>query len=366
MECGLPDLTRGGRQTDANVLSEELLRQIGKTFPTILSKKGEDNAEPSPQVQKLRLDLLHTAQSSSISPSHGAAALNALCGFLDICSTCHSHHWASLCFCRSTCEEILHILLVKSGNFKAKPAKQLLITLVKILSNYPDKREGLTLIDTVINCCVRSLTEQGISQSTKSSMQALEFLLNKEVITAENILIVSTRISSLNREERLDVPLVYSSVAFRVAVEGFVSHVLRWVRYPDCASAISRFLPCFFESLNACRAAEVANTNGESTPSASELPYWIGPVKRSLARDISLLESFEHHVLPGLLRLNLKDAEIFLKTLPLNELQQGNVRGHADADVRLCLLAVKMMSSGSGQSGKTHYPDFLLSMLTSS
>ena len=350
------DLTNEADKNDASVLPEDQLRQLGRILSTITPRNGADDEEPSPQVQRLRLDLLHTAKSSNLSPSHGAAALNALCGFLDVCSASQNHRWALLCFCPSTCSQLFHIFLDRSENFKAKPAKQLLVTLVKALSKYPDECERMKLLDTLVAHCVGSISKQKNAKSIKSSMQALEQLVRKKIINAESIIIASTGNTLAVHREGEHSTFGYSSTAFRKAVEDFASHVLYWVQYPDCASAISRFLPCLFASLDAYSAPTVTDASDRSNPPASEVPFWIGPVKRSLERDISLLDSFENHVLPGLLRRSPKDRDFFLETLPLNELQQGNVGSQTDADIQLCLLAVKMEGLGLKQSGGIHPP----------
>ena len=352
-ERGHPDLTNEGAKSDGIVLSEERLRQLGKNFADIIPRDGTNNDEPSAQVQQLRLDLLHTAQSSNLSPSHGAAALNALGKLLDICSKHRNHQWALLCFCPLTCKQLFHIYLTGSENFKPKPAKQLLITLTNILSIYPDENERLMLIDTLVAYCVASISKQKNSQSIRPSLQAMEHLLNKQIITAQGIIDVSIEKSTVYGE-KVETPFDYTSTSFRAAVEDFTTHVLYWVRYPDCASVMSRFLPIFFASLNPYRDTKLAGSLGRSTSPFFEPPLWIRPVKQSLERDGSLLDSFENHVLPGLLRLSSGDAEAFLQYLPLDKLEQGNVGSQTDSDIQLCLLAVKMLDSGLKLSGEAH------------
>lgn len=355
-EGASPHNTSNGYKTDTSLLSEEKLRQIGKNIPATVFTDGDDSDEPSNEVQELRLSLFHTAHSNNLSPSHGAAAVNALCGFLDVCSRCQSRQWRSLCFCRATCEQLFYILRSNSERFKGKIIKQLLITLVKILSTYPDEGERLSLTTTLVVLCVDSLTSQENPQSIRVSMQALESLLNKNLISAESIVRASMGSPPVSLDDVNNDPIEYNSKVYQAAVEKFIASILHWAQYADCVTAISRFLPCFLSSLNACRAARMMNANIGTTMQAPDAPCWIGPVTRSLTRDISLLESFGSHVLPGLLRLDLRDTEVFLRTLPLDDLQQGKVRDHTDADIQLCLMAVRVLGSGIEVPGKVREP----------
>ena len=348
------ELANEAKGANSAILLEGELRQLGRSLPGLILQQGNANQQPSAQVQQLRLDLLHTAKSSRLSPSHGAAALNALCAFLDICSKFQNDAWTSLCFSPATCKDLFHIFLDRAEIFKAKPVRQLLVTLSKILADYPNDDVKSLLIDSIVARCVRSLSKKEDAKSVKSCIQALEHFMKKGIITAGAIVFASTRDVSATPQIDEKIILDYGHPTFREAVEDFVTEVLSWARYPDCASAISRFLPYFFVSLDKVLVAKAPERN--STRNDPKSPLWIRPVKRFLKRDIGIIDSFEIHVLPGLLRLSLWDRESFFATLPLDELQQGNVGGQTHADITLCLLTAKVMNSNFQKSGVTWPP----------
>ena len=351
-DSGHLGLTNHADEASSAILSVEKLRQLSRSLPTLVPYGGHANEQPSALVQQLRLDLLHTAKSSHLSLSHGTAALNALCAFLDFCSKCRNDAWSSLCFSSSTCEDLLHILLDRSEIHKTKPSRQLLLTLTNLLAKYPNGDMRLLLIDFVVARCVRLLSKHDSVKSMKPCIQALEHLMKRGIITATTIIAASK-----GDAQAPQTISEHAHTAFREDVEHFIMYVLDWVRYPDCASAISRFLPCFFVSLDACLFAR--DPRDQSTKYASKTPFWIRPVRSSLTRNIDILDRFEHHVLPGLLRLSSWDRESFLATLPFDELQQGNVGDQTEADIQLCLLTAKVIKSCLENQGRIYLPSIL-------
>ena len=120
------------------------------------------------------------------------------------------------------------------------------------------------------------------------------------------------------------------------SVQDFALSVLQWTKYPDCAPAVGRFLPVLFKTLD-----ETQSDDGGRTSKDSATPLWISPVKKTLERHQELLEAFEIHILPNLLRLGPVDVEAFLKILPVESIRRGNIGSSDISDIRLCLLVAK-------------------------
>ncbi len=345
----LTDIAVGSR---SDILSEDRLRVLGKSLHIILSDNGDENEKPPLEIQQLRLDLFHTAKSTHLSPSHGAASLNALCRFLEICSTCHKESWSSLCFSTSTYEDLIHIVLDRSEMFKSKPAKQLLVMLSTVLASYPDEGVKGPMIRLVVSRCVKSVMKQEDAKSIKTSMNTLEHLIKRRIITAMDVVLASVTGRSVRDQSDHEIPPEQTPSILRPIIEDFITHVLAWIRYTDCASAISRLLPSFLASLDLCPATNLRKD--ASTELSIEVPFWIEPVRRMLKRDISLLDSFENHILPKLLCLSSWDRTSFLETLPFHDLQLGHVGHLSDADIQLCLLTTRVMALNPGLAGMTN------------
>lgn len=126
------------------------------------------------------------------------------------------------------------------------------------------------------------------------------------------------------------------------SVQEFAFHVLEWMQYPDCAPAVGRFLPVYFKSVE-----ESQNNKAVPTSEDHVVPLWIPIVKRALEQHQGLLEVFEIHILPSLLRLGPADVKAFLQLLPLESIQHGSIGSSSISDIQLCLLVAKTAEHSS-------------------
>ena len=329
----------------AQELPEDVLRQLSKDLTFLLPSTG-DIVERSAllRVRGFLGALLRTAGSSNLSLTHGAAALNALCGFLDQCQTSSVGHINALGFSAETWTEAFDVYLNSSEKNKAKPVRRLLLTLTNLLLKHPVEDTKLLLTKDATSIAVRAICKQHDLASIKPAIQTLECFVSRGLIRATDIFLSYNPNDSAAQIKGQDGITILSeqvkSSGFVQAqssesVENFTLSVLEWVRYPDCAPAVGRFLPIFFASLAAdwSRAAKSLN-EGQ--------PLWISPVKLALERHPDLLEVVENHLLPGLLRLSLADREAFSNTLPFNDITQARSGMHSVADIQLCLLTARI------------------------
>lgn len=197
----------------------------------------------------------------------------------------------------------------------------------------------LSLIAHVIHVTTQAVCRQDQISSVKAAFQILEHFLSMRIVDAFEII---QKISPHQLKSNWARPTarVVDASRFVDTVQSFTSSVLHWVQYPDCVASVGRYLSAFFGSLGNLRRQEVAHGSADGL-----MPLWIFPVKQSLSRRLSLLEVYENHVLPGLLRLSTADRNAFLSTLPLEQIQQGNDGKLAIADIQLCILVARIESS---------------------
>lgn len=295
-------------------------------------------------LRSLCRNLLETARSPNLSLVHGAASLNALCGFLDQCSSSSIGQCRALAFDPQTWREAFKLFVTRSESNKAKPSRRLLVTLTGLLLQQPEEDVKCSLIHRSLSIAVGAICKKGGTAPIKPAVQILEELLSKGLVSSYDIVYSTTKeFVSLDEkawsyraaEEEKAEP---SGMTWNRSVEAFTSSMLEWVIHPDCAPAVSKFLPRFFRSLQ-------VHDNEESSQnivsSARDPPLWIKPVKETLERNPGLLETFGNYVLPGLLSLSDSDALAFLQTLPIEDIRNGYTGSHSEADIHLCLLTAK-------------------------
>lgn len=352
-----PELTNTSNED--GVLSENSLRQLSKGLARLIPKDCEDiDKTTQNHVQSLHQNLLRTAGSTGFSPKHGAAALNSLCGLLEQCSTSSVPQFRALCSDASSWTRAFQIFLQQSESNKAKPIRRLFLTLRDLLLKHSIGEEKRTLIQHVVASTAGAICKEQNIASIKPAIQALEHFLLKKIVNASDVVFIAAQKAgkpqttkqgqqSFTAMEPEKIPL---SPAQQIeSIEDFALRVLEWVQYPDCAPAAGRLLSTFFQSLELDQGKPASSTLG------SQQPLWISPVKQALKRHSSLLEVYEHHILPKLLRLSAADTSAFLKTLPFDDIQRGNIGTHEVADIQLCLLAARI---GAGSNLVTTEPEY--------
>ena len=287
---------------------------------------------------------MRTAASIELSATHSTAVLNGICGLLDQCSTSSNPILHAIPFTIQSWEGAFQVFITSLDNYKTKPLKRLLLTLTNLILKHPTEEVKFTLIGHAICCATKAIRNQDASFSVKASIQLLEHFLSRGIVDAYEI--VSIRTSQEFKESRMDLAAWSSDVSERGdTVEEFVLSILDWVQYPDCAPAVGRLLATLFDSLRGDQ-----NQKARHGVLSGATPSWISPVKMSLARHQGLLEIYESHILPGLLRLSNQNRESFLNTLPLIDIQKGNLGKQAVADILLCLLVARIEANSTNSS----------------
>lgn len=201
------------------------------------------------------------------------------------------------------------------------------------------------LLGTAICIATRAIRKQHDLADIKPAIQALEHFISRGLICA-------TEIAQVKRPEELGRLRMMSTKdnqnpddeqeQINLSVQEFAISVLEWMRYPDCAPAVGRFLPVFFKSLQKKQRDGAVYISKDDV-----IPLWISPLKQTLERHQGLLEVFEIHLLPGLLLLGPADIKAFLKTLPFDSIQRGDMGSSSVSDNQLCLLVAKTAEDSS-------------------
>lgn len=234
---------------------------------------------------------------------------------------------------------------------------------------HPVDTERDLLLGTAVCTVARAIRKQHDFADIKPAIQVLEHFLSKGLADAADIVLIQKpedlrvfRMKSLEKESPNPDPM---QEEVNQSVQKFAVSVLKWIQYPDCAPAVGRFLPVFFKSLEDSQRSDALQARVDGL-----VPLWIFPVKQALERNQELSDVFEIHVLPGLLRLGSADVNAFLKTLPFENIQRGNIGSISIPDIQLCLLVAKIAEDsgpstffGQGQSTSPDLENLGVSLL---
>ena len=271
--------------------------------------------------------------------------MNALCGFLEQCSASSDNLVHYLSYRTETWTQAFNIYVTKSDN-KPKPLRRLLLTLVRSISNHPVKEQKCLLLRFGIYTATQAIRKQHDFADIKAAMQVLEHFINSGLVDA-------VEVAESKRPEEPGIPFKKSTdkdgqnsdtpqEEVNQSVQKFAFHVLEWMHFPDCAPAVGHFLPVYFKSVEESHSDKTVPTLKDDV-----VPLWIPIVKRALEQHQGLLEVFEIHILPGLLRLGPADVKAFLQLLPLESIQHGSIGSSSISDIQLCLLVAKQAEHSS-------------------
>ncbi|KZF21661.1 hypothetical protein L228DRAFT_283801 [Xylona heveae TC161] len=311
-------------------VSEDDLRLISKEIgPNIENALESDSEMTKKQLDGLLNDTLETAGLLNITPNHRTAACNVLCGFLDKGKVSRVHEFRLICFDLRRWEKLFSIYLERSNNAKIKSMRQVLTTLTSLIvdSQNPFSESSIVREDAITRL-VRIMIGQELFPRWKAALQALEFFISKEVVSIKELLdIVSARFddASIYNSERLatnqskhveSAPhLIESKPNFNL-IEIFILHALTWIPHLDVAPAAGHLVSTFFKKLRAQKDSNYYRSD-------SHLPLWAFPLQESIRKYPESLETFKHHVFPGLFSISGSDYVSFLKYLHLDDFLSG-------------------------------------------
>lgn len=353
------------KATKMNELIPEVkLRELSRTIGTLIPKQEahlndhdfqycfllvqlpRQSLPPFRDLQLTFGKILHTAGSRKLSISHGIAAWNCVHGFLDQGIGSSVPQIRDLFLAPRLWVEVFDLFLATGSNHKTKPMKQVIVTLAKVISQISEEKATASLASHVTASAVSMIHQSSGSFSMKLIFHVLDHFINKGIVGAPHLALqyaaqvlpqsgestVSTRAETSWRDDSIEL-----FQALEISqVEALISDILDWARYPDTSSITGTLLVTLCKSLR--NYSSFKNDTHCSTPKP---PFWAGPVKTALQREPFLLEIFGFCILPGLLRLHHSDAEFFLDTLPLKELQQGKALDISAVDIGLSLLTLR-------------------------
>lgn len=308
--------------------------------------------------------VIRTAKCARLSATHRASACNALCGFLELGIGSSSLELRTLCFSASTWNQIFDVFIERSEDAKPKPMRQVLVTLVKVLSRNRDINTVRSVRDAAIKKLLAVILGHELLSFIKPAMQALEHFISKQVFDIPDFLFRVDQVRPTEDDPRYAFRVATStdhsggcqslyasplppSVTQRVgpypprlfpwtsATQHFIWSVLDGVRInTDLAPAAGRLLSSFLVSLQ--------RTIFKDDQCGKELDVWIRPVYGFMKQHPDLIEIFVHHILSDLLRLGSSTSTEFLKILPLHDLERG-FTGRLDmVDIQVFLMASKV------------------------
>ena len=330
-----------------------------------ISYTGHSNATNSTRdIENTLKNAMGTAYLVDVSPSHRAAACNAICAIIEAVSS--SLHAGLRRLLDSECLwfGFLRIYLDRFNRAKAKCLRQVLTTLLSMLSKCLDGPKAERFRVHMMTTLLGVIFGRAAYPALKPALHALKFLLHGESISVTNLLNTARvylslsfqssegeqslqHIKSLTRAHQLcdrGRGLVESEAfnrempALELVLEVLLHSLLGWVLHVEVAAAAGHLFVTFLDKLRVQKSAEL-----EYHLAGSRVPCWAACLRQSVNDDVGILDVYKHHILPRLFKISAQDDLRFLESLQVVQKLNVDHPQSWESDVLLLFTALQVM-----------------------
>lgn len=294
--------------------------------------------------------MIKTASCTQLSESHAATVCDTLRACLARCEDSEVSDLIALAYSQGTWIEVFDIFLRSSESRKPKPLKLLLLALERNLVKNPSQPVKDHLIAHIISKTWQAISSKdGGDSAVKPSLQALRHFICKNVIRAQDIVLITSQDSGARGaegtkpSETLNAPLPLDSSWTPKYMEHshrFLCKTLSWVRHPDVAPITGRLIGVFCSSLRAW-SSTWENPAGLAKSSHGNQPIWFSALKSSIQAQPELLDLFAIHVFPEIVSQDRDGIADFAEVLSLKHLALGSLIAYGSADLHISLLLLR-------------------------
>lgn len=309
-------------------------------------------------------NTIRTAYLVDISASYRATACNVICAFLEGGLSSQNRALRALFDSQCLWFNVLRIYLDRFDSAKGKSMRQLLITLLSLLS----RNSNLTMTEEFRAYMMSTLVETVFGTEPypklKSAFHALDHLLNGDSISVSDLLrtvqvyfSTSSRSKngsqtwrpSMSRFRRLQICergkaisegeiKDGSTTSLEAASELLTHSLLDWVLHVEIASTAGHLLVTILRKLRAQTSAEMSYWDA-----VSGTPYWAACLRKNVSKHLEAIEVYRYHVFPRLFLLDSQDNLKFLESLHLAQLLDGDFIAFSGSDTLMLFTALRTL-----------------------
>jgi len=248
--------------------------------------------------------LLDTAHIQTLPPAHGVVACNVLCGTIEQCMQSRQKEIANLVICTDTRQKLLEIYIDCYDTAKPKAMKQVLSTLVKLLTKSRDVLSSSEPIDLACFRCFELGLRLRDRTRAKPVLHALTLFLSRNLLSTSDLFVLYGSVLGSVRNNLGQASEIIAQSARRL-----VSDIVDWTPVGDVAPAAGQLLTAVLGD-----ASSAVGQAGEQS-----LPFWVQPLMKGIQARPAELELFRCHAFPALFQSGVNDFFGFLEYLGLRE-----------------------------------------------
>ncbi|KAI9043885.1 THADA/TRM732 family protein [Aspergillus affinis] len=302
--------------------------------------------------------LLKTFATASTSHSHTSVACNTLSAFLDAARISKCEGTRQLVLSRETWLSVFDVFLIRFKDGKPKPMKQLLESLVTLLSKNLAEDDRQFIKSRIINATVPSIVLNERRSQLKACLVTLEILVRKNTLSPIELIamvqawlqgnagrwvplfqedckalsIDVSQFSERSSDDGLDNP-----GSQRTAAEVLVLALMAQAKSFELAAGPGDTMTAFFLKVKA-----LPQTSYSREYVQSLLSVWVAPVRHIILQNMNLLEPMSSYFLHPLFSIDPVGFRGFLNQLPLENLLTGDMHDAPVDELSLLFASLQM------------------------
>ncbi|PLB55905.1 HEAT repeat protein [Aspergillus steynii IBT 23096] len=355
-----------GAPGDAGSLQMDAIAQCIQVVPekTMLEiSKGPlgrfmQSCEDIQQVSRVWQSLLKTFATASISHGHTSVSCNTVSAFLDAARISKCEATRQLVLSRETWMSVFEVFLVRFKDGKPKPMKQLLESLVALLTKHLAEHDRQFIKSQIIDATLPSIVLNERRSQLKACLVTLEILVRKNALPPVEL---TTMVRSWLRENAgrwiplfqedckalaIDVTQFLEKTSDdgpatlesqRPAAEVFVLALVAQARSFELAAGPGDTMTAFFQKVKALPPTSHSREHVQGL-----LSVWVAPVRHVILQNMHLLEPMSSYFLHPLFSIDPIGFRGFLNQLPFENLLTGDMHDAPVDELSLLFASLQM------------------------
>ncbi|KAK4940418.1 hypothetical protein LTR66_014913 [Elasticomyces elasticus] len=328
---------------EVQLLSEKTLRDIAKG-PLVKFTLANQEIE---KVTRVWQSLIQTLSTASLSPGHSAEACNATSAFIDAATKSKSDETKQLVLSQELWLSVFDICLNRYEDAKPKPIKLILSSLTAVLAKNHQGASRAAIQTSVIDAIIPSIVLGEPQSRLKGCLVFLDSFIRRDAILPSEFIPLfrgwlsknkTSWVSAFSKNHETlslggnepSLEVASSNLSDELAAKIFVLGLLVQTNNKTMAVSAGNLLAALIQKMKP----------GTSAEKLSEM--WVAPARHLVLENVEALEDLSSRLLQPLFTVDPNGFKMFLRTLPVKSLLEGDMTDAPEAEYMILFAALQI------------------------
>ncbi|WEW57008.1 hypothetical protein PRK78_002467 [Emydomyces testavorans] len=309
------------------------------------------------QLQQVWNCLLHTFSAANLPGSHNTAICNAISGYLESALKSDNEELRQFVLSETTWMSVFENYLDRYQNGRPKPMKQVLTTLIMIVSKYMDASTSRLVYQQIARITIPVIVLFEPRSRLKACLVALEALMRKDAVDVAELCRLTENWLWDNRPSwipllgehcvNLEIPLnklAHQTERNELSLEDLRLYAMQIFCLVLLLNMNNRdiSLPAGMLFFQLCCRLKSVTSVYEFQYYTNGTPFWAAPLKYVSLMNLNDLDPIANHALFPLFQTEPKDFLSFVTSLPLDSLQSKSYTRASNEEYTLLFAILEL------------------------